>query len=355
MRASAGFVVVVVATLTGCLPNLPENVSEKPDAARSLLRSVDRARFFEESELRDGAWLEVQHRDGSGSVGGYFGEGASAPADRAGPGGDGGEDRPAATGPRLIEPPEAGRGLALVLPGASTFYQRGMIAKARDYHGDFAAELRRDGLHTWTLALPECGTPYGGADLRDALEAIDWLRGAGGPVLGVERVFVVGASAGATIATLANMEVSVDAVVAVSPLARPELLEEHWLFGQLVAALYRDNTGLCQFGTTLVAYGPPGSAGWRRLDLSARVTEITSPMLVVHGMRDVIHPFRDVRDLRSAYDAAVRDGAPLPPIEFAFIPDADHIGILDRDEVRLTIREYLRRQQRSAGAQLGER
>jgi hypothetical protein len=53
--------------------------------------------------------------------------------------------------------------------------------------------------------------------------------------------------------------------------------------GSFIADVFPWNTGLCQLGATLDAYGPPGAAGWDRLDGVGRVRELRSPMLVLRG------------------------------------------------------------------------
>jgi len=135
---------LLTATLlcASCSALLPENVAADQNVPRTQVRTVAGASLATEAGLSDGVWLEVPRSGAAGSVGGYLSE---VDGQRA----------------RLI----------LLLPGASTYYAGGMVAKVRDYHDQFAAKLRNTGLRTWTLAVHECGTPYGQEDLTDVLSA----------------------------------------------------------------------------------------------------------------------------------------------------------------------------------------
>lgn len=289
---------------TACTAILPENVDAPQDVPRTLVRAVGGARFATEDGLTDGVWLEVPRVDEPGYIGGY-----------------------------LSQPSTPGGGLLIVLPGASTYYPGAMVAKVRDYHDHFSAKLRQTGLMTWTLAVRECGTPYGGGDLADVLAALDWLAGGGTAVLGVDRVYLVGYSSGATLAVLANERRTVRAVVEIDGLTGPGQFERYWGLYRFIADLFPWNTGLCQLGATLDAYGPPGAPGWDTLDAVSRVAELRSPMLVLHGERDVVFLVDNARALQAAYEPLHAQGASVPPVEFVYLPTGDHFNPIDRDDV----------------------
>lgn len=299
---------------TACSAILPENVDAPQDVPRTLLREADDARFNAEDGLTDGVWLEVPRAAEPGYVGGYLSQ----------------NDAP-------------GKALALVLPGASTYYPGGMVAKVRDYHADFSAKLRQAGLQTWTLAVRECGTPYGGGDLADVLTALDWLADGGMAVLGVERVYLVGYSSGATLAVLANEQRAVHAVVVIDGLTGPTQFEQRWGLYRLIADLFPRNTGLCQLDATLDAYGPPGAPAWDTLDAVGRVAELRSPMLVIHGERDIVFLVENARALQRAYDALAAQGAQVLPAEFIYLPTGDHFNAIERDDVAAAVLGFLAR------------
>lgn len=315
---------LVLLAATACIPQLPENLGRQPDLDRWLLGEADGLRVFGEGGLNDGAWVEVVAPGAEVPIGGYL----------SGPDRDVGMDGWLASGPP---------GLVLILPGASTYYDDGAVAKARDYHHDFAAELRASGFRTWTLVIRECGTPYGEGDLADTLAVIDWLDSGGRRVLGVDRVHLVGYSAGATVAYRVQLRRRLDSIVAIDGLAGTKLFDAWWPLGTLVVALYPQNTGICQFASTRDAYGRPPSEAWAAFDTAARVESMRNPMLVIHGMLDIIFPVGDALRLRDAYDAAVAAGRAVVPIEFLFIPGGGHIDASSRPDVRRGTGDYLKR------------
>jgi pimeloyl-ACP methyl ester carboxylesterase len=307
---------LLTATLlcASCSALLPENVAADQNVPRTQVRTVAGASLATEAGLSDGVWLEVPRSGAAGSVGGYLSE---VDGQRA----------------RLI----------LLLPGASTYYAGGMVAKVRDYHDQFAAKLRNTGLRTWTLAVHECGTPYGQEDLTDVLSALDWLAGGGAAALGVERVYVVGYSSGATLAILASERRAVSAVVALDGLTGAGQFGRYWGAYRLVADMFPRNTGLCQLGTTLDVYGLPGAPGWQQLDAVSAAANLRSPLLVLHGEQDFVYLVDNARALDAAYAALRATGAVLPPAEFAYLPTGDHFNPIEREEVVDRVLAFLER------------
>lgn len=297
-----------------CTAILPENVDAPQEVTRTLVREVDGARFAAEEGVRDGTWLEVPRRGEPGHVGGYLSQAAGG-----------------------------GEALLVVLPGASTYYPGAMVAKARDYHGNYSAMLRRTGLRTWTLAVRECGTPYGREDLADVLTALDWLADGGAHILEVERVCLLGYSSGATLAVLANERRTVQAVVAIDGLTEPRQFEQYWGLYRVIADLFPRNTGLCQLGATLDAYGAPGAPAWDRLDAVRHVADLRSPMLVLHGERDFVFLVDNARALEAAYHWVVSQGARLPEVEFTYLPTGDHFNPIERGDVLDRVLMFLER------------
>ncbi|MEP0846172.1 MAG: alpha/beta fold hydrolase [Phycisphaerae bacterium] len=309
MLAAAG----ILAAVGACVPPLlPDNVGKSPDYARTWLRAAGGADFYAEEGLADGVWLSVARPGAAEPVSGYLSSQS--------------EDAPA---------------LVLLLPGASSFYELGPVEKARDYHDHFAAELRSAGFRTWTLVVRECGTPYGGGDLEDTLDALDWLENGGLAALGAERTYLVGYSSGGTIANLVAIQRELPAIVSVSGLSGSEELERRYRLLRLVTALYPQTTGICQLGDTLRASGPPGSPQWSTLDVSGRVNELRSPMLVMHGERDLVFPASSSRMLQVAYADAVAHGAALPPVEFEFVETGRHVNMLELPDVPARVAAYL--------------
>jgi pimeloyl-ACP methyl ester carboxylesterase len=300
--------VAILLTSGGCLPPLPVNAGAWPN-----LTSTPPEYFNSPlADAADAVWFEVPRAGEPGFAGGYL------------------SSEPAAD-------------LVLVLTGASTYYWGGPPEKARDYHEGFSAKLRAAGFRTWTLAPRECGTPWGGGDLADVLSVLDWLDAGGREQLGARRVLIVGYSNGGTLACLASVERRVDAVVAVSGLTSGGQLERHYAFYQAIAALYPSNVGLCQLGVTLQAYGPPGAAGWRALDVVGRVAELRSPMLVIHGEQDFVFYTDNARALEQAYAAALGDGVVVPECRFLYVPGLGHFDVLEHPEVLPRILAFLER------------
>jgi dienelactone hydrolase len=280
----------------------------------AVYREDGRARFAVQDGVENGVWLEVDRVGEPGAVGGYLSQNAS----------------------------ERGE-LVILLHGASTYDPEGTYGKARDFHEEYGPGLWPFGYLTWSLAVRECGTAYGQGDLADALEAIDWLDAEGKALLGVERVFVIGYSTGATVSTLVARHRQVDGVVSMGGLAEPDQLEELMPLYDWLRRLFPQNTAMCQLGSTLDYYGPPGSPAWEALDTVARVDELESPMLVVHAALDQVFFVDNTIHLQEQYEARLGEGVVLPEVEFFYLPGASHFDPPRSEEVFERILDFFER------------
>jgi pimeloyl-ACP methyl ester carboxylesterase len=303
-RCIARVALYLLTPCVGCIPALPQNLGIEPNLERSLAQEYERAALFTEPDLT-GYWLEIDRAGGPGTVGGYLSPRASD-----------------ATSP-----------LVIVLPGASSFYDEGMVAKARDYHDNFLAHVHATGARAWTLVVSECGTPYGQGDVADVVQAIDWLEGGGRDSLGVNRVFVLGNSSGSTVALLTSLERATDGVIAVSALTTLDDFDANTWFYDLIGDLYPLNAGICQFDDTLRAYGPPGSDAWNAFSITKRVTDLRSPVLVMHGAQDIVFGVRNAEKLERAYQQTVAQGLPTQPMEFVYVADGTHLDMFEHPTV----------------------
>jgi pimeloyl-ACP methyl ester carboxylesterase len=303
----------LAATCRGCglLPIV--NIAAGP-ASSVVYQEDGRARFAFEEGLEDGVWLEVDRVGEPGAVGGYLSQNAN----------------------------ERGA-LIILLHGASTYDPEGTYGKARDFHREYAPDLWPFGYLTWSLAVRECGAAYGQGDLADVLEAIDWLDAEGKALLGVERVFVIGYSTGATVSTLVARHRQVDGVASMGGLAEPDQLEELWSLYDLLRRLFPQNVAMCQLGSTLDYYGPPGSPTWEALDTVARVDGLKSPALLVHAELDQVFFVDNTIHLQEQYEARLREGALLPEVEFFYVPGASHFDPPSSEEVLMRILDFFAR------------
>lgn len=259
-------------------------------------------------------WLEVSRAKESGAVGGYLSE---ARRDR--------------------------RALVVILPGASSLQEQGMREKTLSFHHGFARLFQNAGYLTWSLVVRECGTPYGQGDLRDLLTVVDWLESGGSEVLGVDRVYVVGYSSGATLAILLNRKRTVSGVVGIAGITEPKQFQSSWLLDRVIVALFPRNTGLCQLRSTLDFYGQPSSRAWDALDSVHHVQELRSPMLLIHGARDFVYKADNLRSLERSYDRQRAAGVALPEVEFFSLPDGDHFTTQEQPDVQRRILAFLER------------
>lgn len=280
----------------GCVPDLPGNVASSPPKVQ-VLYTEGGVTMAAEDGLVEGVWLEVCPDDAAPCVGGYLGL-----------------------------PAEPTEDLVILLPGASTLNPEGVRGTARAFHFLPGPPLRDAGFTTWSLAYPQCGTPYGRDDLAYVLRAIDWARQDGADVLGVRRVFVLGYSTGGTLAYLVARQRALEAVAVLSGASRPEQFYDSWGLYRLLALLFPDNEGMCQAGMTLAAYGPPGSPAWDALDTVGHLAELQSPLIVVHGLRDVVYPAENAMAIEQAYQTLRDAGISLPPVQVHVLPGIDHFS-----------------------------
>jgi pimeloyl-ACP methyl ester carboxylesterase len=285
--------------VAGCLPSLPDNTTAEP-LARTFYANVSGAVLQTEEGLDDAVWIEIPSTSGGGTAAGYL-----SLAD-------------AANGALLI-----------LVRGASSYQPGGGVGATRHFHEVRGQPYRDAGYRTLSLDLPECGTAYGQEDVACLVQLIDWLDAGGRQALGVDRVYVLGYSVGATCTLLANRQRTVTAVTVLSPVTEPEQFEVPWLLYYLASELYPNNEGLCQLGSTLAFYGLPGSAGWQIFDTVGHVAELQSPMLVIQGTEDQIYSIENAQHLDTAYHQAVAAGLSLPEIDFLFVQGADHFAPMD--------------------------
>ncbi len=299
--------------VAGCLPPLPENA--KSDAPqRTILQQTGDTMLASEPGLDDALWLEISRIREPGTVGGYLSQ--NDPTQKA---------------------------LVVLLHSASTLIPYGSVGATRLIHSEFGPAFRDRGYLTWSLNYRECGTAYGQDDLADALEAIDWLDRQGKATLGVDRVFLVGYSAGATVATLTNRQRKVDGIVSISGLSQPDSVESEWFLYYLLGKIYPLNTGVCEVSTTVEAYGQPGSPGWDVLNTVDHIDELLSPMLWIHGTKDSIFNVSNARNLETRYEQRLAEGAAMPVLEFFYVEGVGHFLNLDDPDIQQPIFDFLQR------------
>lgn len=298
---------IAVVPLAGCVSwLLPSNIGGPLLLADggATQRATDRAELRLVAGETDVYWLEFARAREAGRVGGF----ASSPDSHNG-------------------------ALVVVLPGASTLQQGGKLSIGRQYHDDFGARLRDAGFMTWSVVLRECPTPYGGDDLADALEALDWIDREGRAWLGVERVYLFGYSTGATLANQINLQRDVRALVSLSGLSSPDQFETLGGLWGAIADLFPENLGFCQIRVTLETYGPPGSDAWSALEFVERLEEARNPTLMLHGTTDFVFLTENTRRAQARYDALRAAGVWLPRFEFVYLPGRGHVGVSEDPEV----------------------
>jgi hypothetical protein len=288
---------VLLVPCAGCLI-LPRNVGVKARRHRELVREAGGARFFREDRSDGPIWLEISRVQESGTVGGYLSEGRSGR-----------------------------RALVVILPGASSLQKQGMQEKALAFHQGFAQLFQHAGYLTWSLVVRDRG---------------------GNEVLGVDRVYVVGYSSGATLAILLNRQRVVRGVVGIGGITEPKQFQSSWLLYRSIASLFPRNTGLCQLRSTLDFYGQPSSPAWDALDSVHHVQEFHSPMLLIHGAHDFVYKVDNLRSLQRSYDRQRSAGVAFPEIEFFYLPDGDHFTPHERPDVQQRILAFLERCEHAA-------
>jgi pimeloyl-ACP methyl ester carboxylesterase len=286
-----GLIIVLVG---GCLPALPDNTAA-PTPERTTLRQSAGAVFSSEPGLTDAVWVDIPRTAGGGTVGGYLSESN-------------------ATRPALI----------ILLHGASTFDPHGSTVDARSFGENFGRPYRDAGYRTFSLKFTECGGAYGLQDTADLVQVIDWLNTRGKAALGVEQVYSVGYSSGATAALVANRQRQITAAAVICPLTEPTQLQQWSTLYSLVGTLYPNNTGMCHAASTVATYGPPWSPGWDNLNTVAHVRDLKSPMLVAQGTKDEIFDPSNSQHLDAAYHDALSAGAVLPPVQFLYLEGQNH-------------------------------
>lgn len=306
--------VVTFLGLAGCEGGflfLPANVLDEP-IERTWLRSEGRASFYQEDGVDDGEWLEIQHADAEGAIGGY-----------------------------LSILPHNGR-LIVMLNGASTFLRDGEVGGAREWHQIDARFYRDYGYLTYTPATPECGIPYGRQEVDEVVQILDWLEEEGKALLGVEDVYIYGYSVGAITAAMTNTRRAITAYVGIGGLYEPDYLTGALWFFYLFSGLSPNNEGLCQLRTTLDFYGPADSPAWEHLDIVSRIEEFHSPMLFGHGLNDIILGGDSALHLQQRYNELVATGADVPELEFMFFGGAHNIPKV-KPEARQRTLDFLER------------
>lgn len=309
--AAAGF---LLATMTGCIPAPQENVPT-PEPARELVETKTGAAFYHEAGVDDALWLEVDRSaEAGGPIGGYF-----------------------------TRPDGARDSIVLLMKGANPGGPEMRLPHTLSTHRSLGWAFVQAGFATWTPFTLECGIPYGQEDLGDTLAMIDWLNGPGKADLNVNRLYVVGYSKGATLATLANLHRPATAYVALNGLADPSAIAQSYLLYQLATTLFPINEGFCQMQSTLTTYGPPGSPGWAAIDAVSRIASLHSPQLFIHVLGDPVYPAQSTRSMRDRYEAGLAAGENLAPLEFIFLDSSNHFQVRTDPFVHQQIIDYLMR------------
>lgn len=324
-----GPLIGLYALLAVCLPGcLPENAGSAPPIARADIEKTGQYLLASELNVEDALWLEILPDGDAPGIGGY-----------------------------LSPDPGTLRSLVVIVPGATTIPENGTIAHALEQERDLGRPFRDAGFRTWTLARSQCGTPYGEDDYRETLAAIDWLQRDGAARLGVERIFLLGYSTGATVAALISCDRELDGVAVVSGLLEPAQIFAARLGMEFLAAVYPRNEGFCQVGSTLRHYGKNGDPSWERLNTVARLNELKSPAIFVHGGDDIIYFSFGFFDLVSRFHQLRDSGVELPAVEFLYLPEGDHFETIMSDSSRRAMVDFFARQADPtalAAAQAGE-
>ncbi|MFH1745503.1 MAG: hypothetical protein ABIG44_00500 [Planctomycetota bacterium] len=299
-------------------------ILEGPRARLQLETGLDEFRLREPDltspELDEAYWLRIERASRDGTVGGYI----SSLDDHNG-------------------------ALVLLFDGAATTYRNGGLETAISYYDVFGKDLRDAGFMTWAVVLPEYDTSYGDADLADALEVLDWLESGGREFLGIERIYVVGYSSGATVVNLLNLEREVDAMVSLGGLTQPNQLVGGYWFYVLLSGMFAHNAGYGQLGQTMLEIAP-GSPTRNRLDVVSRLEEFRSPMLFIHGTLDAFYLVDNTRALEARYRALRAAGvADLVELDFHYIPNGVHFELRKNPAVRVRIIDYLMQFEPGAG------
>jgi pimeloyl-ACP methyl ester carboxylesterase len=260
--------------------------------------------------VSDAQWLQIERQRGPGLIGGY------------------------------VAPEASPRGsLVLLLGGAGTLHKNARVEAVLSHYRDYGIRFRHAGFRVWAPVLSEAD-PYGTTEVDDVVEILEWLDGPGRVLLGIDRVFVVGYSTGATTAGFANLRAPAAAVVALAPLTEPnQLIRLADLYGY-IADLFPCNTGLQQFRHTLDYYG---AVGWGSFDVVTRVGEMRNPALFVTAEDDIVYGPVNVRDLEQAYRAALASGTSMPELTFEYLTGGGHFVYITGEDSFALVRRYLER------------
>jgi pimeloyl-ACP methyl ester carboxylesterase len=297
--------------MVGCvsIPLPAENCEPRMPPPRTVVEQTSTALLATEPGVGELLWLEVERPSGARTVGGY-----------------------------LAESDEPRGGLILLLTGASTLEPAGRREAARKLYDNYGYRLGRAGFSVWSLVLSE-DTPYWADEVGEVVDAVDWLDDDGRAFLGVERVYLVGYSTGATTANLVNLERDVTAVVSLGGLTQGDQLVVAAELYRWINGLFPCNTGIGQLGQTVESLSRQTADP---LDVVSRVAEIRNPTLFVHAIDDIIHSVANARDLERAY-LAERDAGntTLPPLTFDYLAEGGHFGYVTDPERFSPVLDYL--------------
>ena len=301
----------ISAMLAGCM-QAPQADAPTPDPSRDVVETKAGATLYREAGVDDAMWLELDRPDDAGGpIGGYF--------------------------TRPENPRDA---VVLVLEGANPGGADVRLPHTLETHRSLSWAFVQAGYTTWTPYIPECGIPYGQQDLQDVLALIDWLSGPGKAELNANRLYVVGYSKGATLANLANLQRTATAYVALNGLAQPDAIEDNYILYEFAVTVYPANEGFCQMKTTLDTYGPPGSPAWDVLDVVGRIAELHGPELFVHDIDDPVYPSSSDQTMQARYEQGLAAGEALMPLQFIFLPGADHFAVRTDTATHQQILDY---------------
>jgi len=313
--AASYLCIIGLLTAAGCAPVLPTDSTDTLNPERELIETQTGSALYSEAGVDDAQWLEMDRpADAGGPIGGYF----TAPA-------------------------SARNAFVLVLQGANPAGADNRLAHTLTTHRTLSASFANAGFIVWTPIIRECGTAYGQDDLVDVLDIIDWLLDGGAAELAADRIYVVGYSKGATLATLANLQRTLTAYVSLNGLPQPDQLERDWLFYQILTSVWTANEGFCQLKSTLDTYGSPGAPGWDTLDAVSRVTQLTTPELFVHTTADPVYEVENTKTMNAHYQAALDAGETVVPLDFLYIPGGDHFVVRTDPAIHQQVIDYLNR------------
>ncbi len=294
IRTTIYVALVLTGGCTHPLWFVPENYPGET-SSRIFLEEKAGARFYAEEGLADARWVEIEREDGSGVINGYL----STTSDHRG-------------------------AMIVMLDGATIWSSENSEGGARYWHEHDAAVYRSYKFVTFSLALPECGTAYGGQDLADLIEAVDWLDEQGRSLLNVERIYMLGYSKGATLAALLNRSRQVTALVGMGGMYEPDQIHDYFGIYTVLSSLAPANEGFCHFAGTLDYYSSAESGGWDSLDTVGHLEEFHSPMLFIHGTSDLVWGVDNARHLQERYLLLRAAGVELPALEFMYLQNGSH-------------------------------